>query len=134
MAKCTKEKELTIITEDKVGMLEEVTRTIAKAGINIIALCVYAMEGSARFMLITNDERRAKQAAEARGWKTEEKDVAVVEIHNEVGAGNEIAERIKSKNINIHYCYGSTSFTLADCPCALVIRCDNPDAVCEAVL
>ena len=133
MAKCTKEKELLVITDDAVGLLEAVTGAISKAGINIIALCAYNMEGTARFHIITNDERRAKKAAEAQGWKTEESDVAVIEVHNDVGAGHAIAEKLKAQNINIQYCYGSTSFTLSDCPCSLVVKCDNPDAVIAAV-
>ena len=133
MAKCTKEKELEIIADDKAGLIEEVTGALAKAGINIIALCGYAVEGKAHILIVSNDERRAKGAAEAEGWDTKENDVAVIEIHNEVGAGHEIAQKMKSQNINIQHCYGSTSFTLSDCPCSLVVKCENPDAVIAAV-
>jgi len=133
MPKSTKEKELLIITEDKVGMLEEVTGTIAQVKVNFVALCAYAMEGTARFLMVTSDNRKAKQAAEAKGWKTEEHDVVVVEIHNQVGAGHEIAKKLKDKNINIHYCYGSTSLTLTKIPCALVIKTDDADATLTAL-
>ena len=41
MAKCTKAKELIITTQDKAGMLAEVTSLIASQGVNISAICIH---------------------------------------------------------------------------------------------
>ncbi|MBU4343514.1 MAG: ACT domain-containing protein, partial [Candidatus Omnitrophica bacterium] len=57
MAKCVKTKELIITTPDKAGMLSEVSSVMASNGININALCAYAMEGKAIFMILTDDNQ-----------------------------------------------------------------------------
>ncbi len=134
MAKCTKEKELVIRTSDKTGLLEEITGAMAVGGINIVALCAYGMEGNAYIMMVTNNHTKAKQIAETQGWSVEENDVAVVEIHNTVGTAHILATQLKDKNINIQYCYGSTSLFLDDCPCAIVLKAEDIDAVIETVV
>ena len=133
MAKCVKTKELIITTPDKAGMLSEVSSVMASNGININALCAYAMEGKAIFMVLTDDNQKAKLAAGNKGWDTKENDVVVVNMIDKVGAAKEIGDKLKEKNINLAYCYGT------DCACAtnrvgrLVLKSDNNDAIIAAL-
>ena len=133
MANCTKARELIISTDDKIGMLAEVTAGIATAGANITALCAYGMERKATFMMITSDNQKAKSAAEAKGWQTAENEVVVVELVDKVGAVHQIAEKIKAKNVNIKYCYGTTCTCSADCTCRIVVASNDNDAVLVAL-
>ncbi len=96
MAKVSKVKELTLEMGDKAGLFAEVTAALAEKKINILTLCAYGMNGKAYAMMVTSDNTRAKGVAGSKGWKVTEKDVVMVELKNEVGAAQKIAEKIKS--------------------------------------
>jgi len=133
MAKCVKAKELLVTTQDKAGMLAEVSEVMASNGVNITAICAYAMEGKAIFMMLTSDNQKAKKAAESKGWRTEEKEVVVLNLADKVGAAKEIADKLKAKNISLSYCYGTTCSCAPDCACRLVLKSDNSDAIISAL-
>lgn len=108
MAKVSKVKEIIATTPDKVGMLAEVTDAIASAGVNILAICAYAMEGHAKFMMLTSDNGKAMNALKMRKISAEEVDAISVSLSNKVGAAKELADKIAKAGIDISYCYGST--------------------------
>ena len=138
MAKCKKEKELVITTNDKPGMLAEVGNAIASQGINISALCAYSMEGKAIFMMLTADNKKAMNAVKSKGWKAEESNVVTVEVKDKVGAVKEIGDKLKANNINLSYCYGTTCSCAPgscspDCVSRLVLKSDSSDAIIAAI-
>jgi len=133
MTKCSKGKELIVTTEDKLGMLAEITSVITGQGVNISAICAYGMEGKAIFMMLTSDNQKAKIQAELKGWKAEESDVAVVELPDKVGAAKEIADKLKAKNVNLKYIYGTTCTCSPNCACRLVIKSEDSDAIISAL-
>ncbi len=107
MAKARKVKEISLTMANKVGLLLEVTAALAKAKINITALCAYAMENTAYFMLTTDGHAKAKKALASLGVKVEEKDVVQVEIPNKTGELEKVAKRIAGAGIDIQYMYGT---------------------------
>jgi len=133
MTKCSKGKELIVTTEDKLGMLAEITSVITGQGVNISAICAYGMEGKAIFMMLTSDNQKAKIQAELKGWKAEESDVAVVELPDKVGAAKEIADKLKAKNVNLKYIYGTTCTCSPNCACRLVLKSEDSDAIISAL-
>ncbi|MFC1621268.1 hypothetical protein ACFL2G_03080 [Candidatus Omnitrophota bacterium] len=133
MAKCIKAKELAITTPDKVGMLSEVGSVMASNGINLNALCAYSMEGKAMFMMLTDDNQKAKLAAEKKGWDVKENEVVVVNVIDKVGATKEIGDKLKEKNVTLLYCYGTDCGCASERACRLVLKSDNNDAIIEAL-
>ncbi len=133
MTKCSKGKELIVTTEDKLGMLAEITSVITGQGVNISAICAYGMEGKAIFMMLTSDNQKAKTQAESKGWKAEESDVVVVELPDKVGAVKEIADKLKAKNVNLKYIYGTTCTCSPNCACRLVLKSEDSDAAISAL-
>lgn len=134
MTKCTKEKELIITTDDKPGMLSEVTSVVTALDVNITAICAYGMEGKAIFYLLTSDNAKIKQTVKSKGWKVEETDVAVIDLEDKVGAAKEIAAKLKAKNVNLSYCYGTTCTSCApNCACRMVLKASNVDAIISAL-
>lgn len=133
MAKCNKVKELIITTDDKAGMLAEVTSAIAAKGVNITALCAYVMEGKAVFMMLTGDNKKSISTAESKGWKVEESDVVVIELGDKVGAAKEIGDKLKEKNVSLKYCYGTTCTCSANCASRLVLKSDDNDTLISAL-
>lgn len=129
MADAKKVMQLTVATEDKPGMLVEVSSTVKSAGVNINAICAYGMEGKAVFYLITNDNAKARNALVQKGWQIKEDEVVVVGLGNKVGALSEISEKLKG--INLLYCYGSACG--CDCACNFILKAEDNDKALEAL-
>lgn len=128
MGNVSKAKELTFEMPDKAGLFAEVTGALAQKGINILAFCAYGMDGKAYAMIVTDDNAKAKAAAASQGWKVNEHDVVMVEVKNEAGAAQKIAEKVK--NINLTYIYATACSCAAgtcapSCVCRIVICAEN---------
>jgi hypothetical protein len=108
MAKAAKVKEIMVTTPNKVGMLAEVAGIVSGAGVNILALCAYAMEGKANFLMLTSDNAKALGALKAKKMTVEEVPAVSVTLANKVGAAKELADKIAKAGVDISYCYGST--------------------------
>jgi len=133
MVKCTKVKELVVTTQDKPGMLAELSSVVASQGVNIIAICAYSMQGKAVFMLVSSDNQKVKAQATSKGWKVEDREAIMVELVDKVGAAKEVGDKLKAKNVNLRYCYGTTCTCAPDCACRLVFSSDNNDAILAAL-
>lgn len=124
MAKASIVKQITVTTEDKAGMLAEVSKVIGGTGVNIDAVCAYAMDGKAIFMIVTSDSAKASAALEGKGYKVKEGDVVIADLDNKVGAAAGMGEKLKKAGINLNYIMGSTCAS-CDCPCRIVLSSDD---------
>jgi hypothetical protein len=103
------EREIRIITENRVGMLAEVTSVIAKAGVNIENICAYATGATAMFCLLTNDNERARKALTEKGYQVQEMAVIVLRLWNRPGTLSEVAAKFREHGVNLQYVYGTSS-------------------------
>ena len=107
MAKARKVKEISFTMSNKVGLLSEVTTAIAAAKVNVTAICAYAMENSATFMLTTDSNAKAKKALAPLAVTIEERDVVAVEVPNKSGELRKVAKKIADAGIDIEYMYAT---------------------------
>ncbi|MDH5201713.1 MAG: ACT domain-containing protein [Nitrospirota bacterium] len=107
MAKAKKSKELSFSMPDKVGLLSEISTAIAKVKVNILASCAYGMEGKAVFIMITDNNAKAKKSLASSGVNVKEEEVITVEMPNKSGELQKVAKKISEAGINIHYIYGT---------------------------
>ena len=107
MAKARKAKEISFTMPNKAGLLSEVSRAIAGAGVNITAICAYAMGNTAYFMLTTASNVKAKKALIPLSIAVEERDVVEVELLNRPGELQKVAKRIANAGIDIEYMYAT---------------------------
>jgi len=127
-----KVKQLVVTTADKPGLLADISKAVAKQGVNFEAICAYGMEGKAVFYLVCSDHRKAKAALKKKGFKVKEEEVVILGLENKPGSLSEVAEKLKSKKINLVYCYGSACDCLCDC-CRLVFKAENNDKAIAAL-
>ena len=107
MAKARKVKEISFTMPNKVGLLSEITTAISGAKVNMAAICAYAMENAAYFMLTTDSNAKAKKTIAPLGVGIAEKDVVEVEMANKPGELQKVAKRIADAGIDIQYMYGT---------------------------
>jgi hypothetical protein len=108
MAKATKVNNLIVETPDKVGMMAKVCSAISDAGVNIKAISASVKARKGHFMLLTEDNSKAKEALKSAGLKVKEEEAVAVELEDEVGAAKRMAQKLAYAKVNLKYCYGST--------------------------
>lgn len=132
MAKADLVKQLSVETENKVGMLAEVSGAISGAGANITAICAYGMDDKAHFYILTSDNAKAQEALKAKGFGVSEEEVVKLMLEDKIGSAKEISEKIKAVGIDLCYIYGSTC-GCADTPALLVIKAQDNAKVVSAI-
>jgi hypothetical protein len=107
MVKAMKIKQLSFSLPDKIGLLSEVAAFITAAKINIEAICAYGMGNEGHFMMITDNNTKAKKVIAHMGAKVTTEDVIAVEVPNKVGQLQLVAKKVADAGIDISYVYGS---------------------------
>ncbi len=123
-------KELIIITENKIGVLADISKMLAERGINIEAIAGYGLpDNTAKLMLVTNDNLRAMDALKTNGHKPiKESDVILLELENKIGALKGVTEILAQNKVDIKYVYATTCHS--GCPSRMVFATsDNPKAI-----
>ena len=107
MANAVKLKQLSFTLPDKIGLLSEVTAFITAAKINIEAICAYGMGDEGYFMIITDNNAKAKKVIANMGAEVKTEDVIAVEVPNKMGQLQQVTKKISDTGIDISYIYGS---------------------------
>jgi hypothetical protein len=108
MANAKLVKELFVQTKDKPGLLSEITSTIANLGVNILAICAYAVSGKAIFRILTSNNPKVKSILAKQGFKVEEKEVVTIMLEDRVGQAGNLASKLKAGKANLNSLYGTT--------------------------
>ncbi|MEK6690406.1 MAG: ACT domain-containing protein [Nitrospirota bacterium] len=109
MAKAKKAKQCSFTLQNRAGLLSEVTTALARAKVNINAICAYEWEEKAVFMLSTDSPAKTKRVLAPLGIEIKEEDVVAVEMSNKVGELQKVAKRVGDAGMNINYIFGTTS-------------------------
>jgi hypothetical protein len=107
MAKAKKVKQLSILLPNRVGLLAEVSSLIAKAKVNLSAICAYESGDKAEFLLIAESTAKAKAALAPLGVEVKEEDVVCVEMPNKPGELAKVAGRLADAGVNINYSWAA---------------------------
>ena len=105
MAKATKAKQLIFSLPNRIGLLAKVAAAITEAGMNIEALCVYE-KGYGYFMMVTDNNAKAKKVLTKMGAKVYMEDVISLEVSNKVGQLEKVTKIIADAGLDIHFIYG----------------------------
>jgi hypothetical protein len=129
MEKVTKEKQLTVVIQNTVGTLAEVTSVVADKGLNIENVCAYTAGDVAVFHIMTNDNEKARKALEKEGYRVVETEAIVVQLWNRPGSLSAVATKFRQHAINLQYVYGTSS--LAGEKMTIVFSSENNDKAME---
>jgi hypothetical protein len=107
MPKPMKMKQLRFVVPNRVGLLSEVTTFLANGKINIEALCAYGMGEQGMFMLVTDNNAKAKKILTQMGAEVIQEEIVAVELPNKPGQLQKVAKKISESGVDISYVYGS---------------------------
>jgi len=131
MAEAKKMKQLMVKTDNRVGMLAEITGAITDSGCNISAISAYVIEDIAYFRLITDDNQKAGDTLKAKGYEVTDEEVVSLTLEDRPGAAKEIADKLKTANIDLKYIYGTTC--LEPSSCKLIFDSNDNDKAIEVI-
>ena len=101
--------QLTISLKSKTGVLAELARTLADAGVNIISLSAEAVAGRGKIRVIVNDAVKARRALRRGKYRVSEEPAFVVRLRNKPGALARVAGKLAKARVNIKSAYATTA-------------------------
>jgi hypothetical protein len=109
MLKTMKLRQLRFVLPNRVGLLSEVTTFLANGKINIEALCAYGMGQQGVFMIVTDNNAKAKKILTRMGAEVTAEETVAVELPNKPGQLQKVAKKVSDSGVDISYVYGSPS-------------------------
>ncbi len=94
-------KSITIVADDKVGLLADISYVLAKSKINIDTINVDVVGGKAIISLGISDPAKGKQVVEAAGYKVEDPNAVVIKLPDKPGELNRITNMLSKEGVNI---------------------------------
>ncbi|MCU0594316.1 MAG: ACT domain-containing protein [Desulfobacterota bacterium] len=107
MAKTMKMKQLSFSMPNRIGLLSELSSFLTAAKINIEAICAYGMGDEGYFMIVTDNNAKAKRVISQMGAEVTAEEVIAVQMPNKAGQLRQLAKQISDAGVDIHYIYGS---------------------------
>ena len=107
MTNAALDKQLVITVNNQVGTLAQISSVIASSGINLIAICAYAVDNRGVIMFVSDNNDLAKKLLQAKKYDIREEDVVVISLDNKPGALQLITEKISRAGIDLNLMYGS---------------------------
>lgn len=102
-------KELVVDVKNQPGELNKISETLGKAGVNIMAVALYIMDGKGRLHVVVSDIKKGKKALEEMKYKTTTGDVLIIELKHSPGELARVTKLLAENKINVELVYGSGS-------------------------
>jgi len=94
-------KSITVIADDRVSLLADISYILGKENLNIESLNVEILGGKAIVSLMVRDNKKAKTILEKNGFNTAELDAIVVKVKNHIGEMAHLTERLSKAKVNV---------------------------------
>jgi len=123
--------QLSVFLENKPGGLEDVTRILTEAGINIRALSLADTSDFGILRLIVNDTDAAEKALQNQGLRIRRTPVVAVEVPDRPGGFHSIMKALSTKGINVEYTYAFVERSGENA--IIIFRFDRTDEAIEVL-
>jgi len=94
-------KTITIVADDRVGLLADISYILSKAKINIESIGVDVVSGKALIRLSLNNVDKGKSVLAAAGYGVEEENAVVVKLNDQPGELNRITALLSKEGVVI---------------------------------
>ncbi|MCL5807423.1 MAG: ACT domain-containing protein [Deltaproteobacteria bacterium] len=126
-----KVEQISIFLENKPGGLEEVTRILKDAQINIRTLSLADTTDFGILRLIVNNVDTASRVLKERGFRFSRTTVVAVEVPDRPGGLHSILEVLSKNGINVEYLYAFVERSGENA--VIIFRFDTPDAAIDVL-
>jgi hypothetical protein len=127
-----KVEQISIFLENKPGALENVTRLLKDANINIRTLSLADTSDFGILRLIVNDVSTALKMLNDNGLRVSRTTVVAVEVPDRPGGLHSILEVLAKNGINVEYLYAFVEKSGENA--VIIFRFDSPDNAIDVLL
>jgi hypothetical protein len=106
MAKTT---QLILTLQSKPGVLASVSRALADARVNIVALSAVEAAGRGKIRMIVNNPGAAKRALKKAKYRVSDEPAFAVRVGNKPGGLARVVQKLAKARINIKSAYATTA-------------------------
>jgi len=96
-------KQLTVLVDDKVGLLANISYLLGRSRINIDSISMASIGGKAVVNLGVRDIKRAKDILETNGYRCLEADTLVIRLENKPGEMARMTRILADNKINMEH-------------------------------
>ena len=121
--------QLSIFLENKTGRLNDVTKVLSKAGVNMLAFSVADNSDFGILRLLVDDTDKAKQVLKENGFAVSTTDVIALNISNTAGTLDKILDLLAQAKVYIEYMYAFSDGERA----SVAIKPDDMNAALETL-
>ena len=126
-----KVEQISIFLENKPGGLEEVTRILKDAAVNIRTLSLADTSDFGILRLIVNDVEKASRVLKEQGLRVSRTIVVAVEVPDRPGGLHDILAVLSTNGINVEYLYAFVERSGENA--VIIFRFDAPDKAIEVL-
>lgn len=123
------QKQLSVLLENKPGLLARTCSVLSEAGISILAMAIHDTVDNAVVRFLVDNPMKALLLLEEEEFYVMEQEVVVMEILNQPGELTRICQSLAEADLNIAYAY-CTARPDQHSGC-LVMKVDNPERAVE---
>ncbi|MGH7972866.1 MAG: hypothetical protein ACREIC_29480 [Limisphaerales bacterium] len=109
MIKARMTKEAIIRISNRIGVLAQVTKSLADMGLNIEAVIATVEGHDAVIRLVTGDHQRTVDALRNQRLEVQEARVVAAEVEHRPGLLREITEKLARQQIDLSYLYSTSA-------------------------
>ena len=120
-----KVEQISVFLENKPGTLQQATRVLKDANINIRTLSVAETADFGILRLIVNDVEKANKVLKDSGFQVSKTPVVAVEVPDRPGGLHSVMEAVSKEGINVEYLYAFVEKSGENA--VILFRFDNPE-------
>ncbi|HQM43277.1 MAG: ACT domain-containing protein [Smithellaceae bacterium] len=118
-------EQISVFLENKPGTLQQATRVLKDANINIRTLSVAETADFGILRLIVNDVEKANKVLKDSGFQVSKTPVVAVEVPDRPGGLHSVMEAVSKEGINVEYLYAFVEKSGENA--VILFRFDNPE-------
>ena len=127
-----KVEQISVFLENKPGSLEQATRALKDANINIRTLSLAETVDFGILRLIVNDVEKANNALKESGFRVSKTPVVAVEVPDKPGGLHSIMEVVSKEGINVEYLYAFVEKSGQNA--VIIYRFDAPEKAIDVLV
>lgn len=94
-------KSITVVADDRIGLLADISYILSKSNVNIEALSVDVVGKKAVIAFIVKDPLRASEVLSKNGFRIAEMNSIVIKLPNKPDEITKIADRLSDQDVHI---------------------------------
>lgn len=98
-------KQLSVITENRIGALAEICDVLARLDVNIRTISGEGLGETGVVRIITDDNRSAQAALEKIGYHVLPTEILVLRLRDRPGELAKVAKRLANARVNVEHIY-----------------------------